>query len=252
MKKIILFCLALAIPLAAQLEKENLGKKDTVIVIGELVGVDFPVFFNWEITDNIKYHHADGQSIASREKIAYRAGGEYHNSIFAYSLIALAIYWILRRLDNKRKTHAVIILLINSLVTISVSMLMVYGLNWLFAPKTYDIVAVGFSSVFVGIFAAIGIIIAIALSDDDSIDLTGCLLIFLLSLTLNIGAGKTVGMGYGLFSQQAEALWAFLGLYLGAGSLALAVRMIIISFRKFNEPIVIEMGNDPDITKIVG
>ncbi|MFA5155687.1 MAG: hypothetical protein WC453_04655 [Patescibacteria group bacterium] len=230
----------------ALFQKQEVPRRE---IIGSLTGVRFPVFYNWDIANDVRYRAAAGKLEADTKKVSYRNGGEYGNTILAYGLIFLTVFWTLRQLDKPKKTWAAVISLLGAAIIWPCAVGISYGVNWLLS---YEVTAVGIFGGIVGIAAAICMMFVVALTDDDSINLLKCIILILVSVMLNIGAGKVAWLKYSLFSEKAEALWVFLGLYITIGLLAVVIRIIIVFFKKLNAPITIDMENDPDITKVVG
>lgn len=245
-----------AISKLSNLEKIRLLQGETIPryeVIGHLPGADFPLFYRVEAAYNSSYSSEDGILEVKKTRADRENGGEYGLTITAYTMILFAMLWVLRRLNEKEKTKLVGVFFLSSAIVLFLSMLSAYAISWaIFSiSNVYEITAIGFFGSIVAIVSAVLVLIITVLSVDTNVDWMEVVLVLVTSFVFNISAGIIAGLEFGLFSQRAEALWIFFGLYLAAGALSLLIRIIICFFRKWNQPIIIDMTGDPDIANLV-
>jgi hypothetical protein len=245
-----------AISKLSDLEKIRLLRGEIIPryeAIGHLPGADFPLFYRIEAAYNSSYASVNGILEVKRARADRKDGGEYGLTITAYAMILFTMLWVLRRPNEKEKTKLVGVFFLSSAIVLFLSMLSAYAISWaIFSiSKVYEITAIGFFGSLVAIVSAVVVLIITVLSVDTNVDWMEIAIVLIMSFVFNISAGIIAGLEFGLFSRQAEALWIFFGLYLAAGALSLLIRIIICFFRRWNQPIIIDMTSDPDIAKLV-
>ncbi len=221
--------------------------------IGSAPNITYPLFGTLEIAYNDYYSLKSGKLVRDRKRIEYDGDDGYTITIIADTIIFLALFWTLRGMKKKEKTKAVGAFSLTSAIILTISMMLIYFINWIIISLSgvYEITAVGVFGSLASMASIAAILVIVNSAADAKIEAMEIIVTIAVSLIVNMGMGMVAGFKFGLFSQQAGAVWLFFGLYIGLGFIGWLIRVMVDSYRRFNEPINIDMANDPDLQKII-